>query len=160
VVPRRPRLTFLFADAGREPPPGSTRRRRAFFRTTCTLPHMSAHPPSSVPLAEPRIVPKPWGREIWYAHEDRYAGKVLEVTAGHALSLQKHERKQETMYLQSGRLLYHFNGVDFEMRPGQCITVRPGDVHRIEALEDAVILEVSTPELDDVIRLEDRYGRG
>ncbi len=121
---------------------------------------MSAHPPSSVPLAEPRIVPKPWGREIWYAHEDRYAGKVLEVTAGHALSLQKHERKQETMYLQSGRLLYHFNGVDFEMRPGQCITVRPGDVHRIEALEDAVILEVSTPELDDVIRLEDRYGRG
>ena len=63
------------------------------------------------------------------------------------------------MYLHSGRLLYHLNGVDFEMLPGQCITVYPGDVHRIEALEDAVILEVSTPELDDVIRLEDRYGR-
>lgn len=116
--------------------------------------------PTALPLAAPKIVPKPWGREIWYAHEDRYAGKVLEVTAGHALSLQKHARKMETMYLQSGRLLYHFNGVEFEMNPGQCITVRPGDVHRIEALEDAVILEVSTPELDDVIRLEDRYGRG
>jgi mannose-6-phosphate isomerase-like protein (cupin superfamily) len=115
--------------------------------------------PEGVPLARPTIVDKPWGREIWYAHEDRYAGKVLEVTKGHALSLQKHERKQETMYLQSGRLLYHFNGVDFEMAPGQCITVNPGDVHRIEALEDAVILEVSTPELDDIIRLEDRYGR-
>lgn len=114
---------------------------------------------SGAPLAKPTIVPKPWGREIWYAHEERYAGKVLEVTRGHALSLQKHERKQETMYLQSGRLLYHFNGADFEMEPGQCITVRPGDVHRVEALEDSVILEVSTPELDDVVRLEDRYGR-
>lgn len=113
----------------------------------------------TVPFAQPKIVEKPWGREVWYAHEDRYAGKILEVTRGHALSLQKHERKQETMYLQSGRLLFHFNGVDMEMLPGQCITVRPGDVHRMEALENSVLLEVSTPELDDVIRLEDRYGR-
>lgn len=111
-------------------------------------------------LQSPKIVLKPWGREVWYAHEDRYAGKILEVTKGHALSLQKHEKKKETMYLQSGRLAYHLNGVDFEMAPGQCITISPGDVHRIEAIEDAVILEVSTPELDDVIRLEDRYGRG
>jgi mannose-6-phosphate isomerase len=118
-----------------------------------------AEPTTSIPLSRPKIVDKPWGREVWYAHEDRYAGKILEVRKGHALSLQKHERKQETMYLHSGRLLYHFNGTDFEMEPGQCITIRPGDVHRIEALEDAVILEVSTPELDDVIRLEDRYGR-
>lgn len=110
--------------------------------------------------SDAKIIPKPWGREIWYAHEDRYAGKVLEVTEGHALSLQKHERKQETMYLQSGRLLYHLNGAEFEMSPGECITIRPGDVHRITALEHSVILEVSTPELDDVIRLEDRYGRG
>jgi mannose-6-phosphate isomerase-like protein (cupin superfamily) len=111
------------------------------------------------PLHAPRIVPKPWGREIWYAVEDRYAGKILEVSQGFALSLQKHERKQETMYLQSGRVLYHFNGSEFEMGPGEAITVRPGDVHRIEALEDTVILEVSTPELDDVVRLDDRYGR-
>lgn len=114
---------------------------------------------SAPPVTTPRIIPKPWGREVWYAHEERYAGKILEVTAGFALSLQKHERKQETMYLQSGRIRYHFNGVEFEMTPGQCITIRPGDVHRVEALEDAVILEVSTPELDDVVRLEDRYGR-
>ena len=110
-------------------------------------------------LRAPKIVEKPWGREVWYAHEDRYAGKIIEVTQGHALSLQKHERKQETMYLQSGRLVYHLNGQDFEMSPGQCITIHPGDVHRITALQDSVVLEVSTPELDDVIRLEDRYGR-
>jgi mannose-6-phosphate isomerase len=107
----------------------------------------------------PRVIEKPWGREIWFAEEEQYAGKIIEVMQGHALSLQKHERKSETMYLQSGRLLYHLNGGEFEMRPGDCITIRPGDVHRITAFEDAVILEVSTPELDDVIRLEDRYGR-
>ena len=111
------------------------------------------------PFREPLLVPKPWGREIWYAQEDRYAGKVLEVRSGHALSLQKHERKQETLFLQSGRVLFHFNGEEFVMHAGQCITVRPGDVHRMEALDDSVLLEVSTPELDDVIRLEDRYGR-
>jgi quercetin dioxygenase-like cupin family protein len=81
---------------------------------------------STSPAVAPRIIPKPWGREIWYAHEDRYAGKILEVHKGHALSLQKHEKKQETMYLQAGRLLYHLNGTDFEMEPGQCITIRPG----------------------------------
>ena len=113
----------------------------------------------TTPFSKPKIVPKPWGREVWYAHEERYAGKILEVTKGQALSLQKHEKKQETMYLQSGRLRYHLNGTDHEMTPGDALTVRPGDVHRVEALEDSVILEVSTPELDDVIRLEDRYGR-
>lgn len=110
-------------------------------------------------LRRPKIVPKPWGREIWYAHEDRYAGKVLEIDRGESLSLQKHERKQETMYLQSGRLRFRLGDEEFEMEPGECLTIRPGDVHRMEALEDAVLLEVSTPELDDVIRLEDRYGR-
>ena len=116
--------------------------------------------PRPTPFVRPEIVPKPWGREVWYAHEARYAGKILEVTKGHALSLQKHERKQETLYLQKGRILFHLNGAEFEMTVGECITVNPGDVHRMEALEDSVFLEVSTPELDDVIRLEDRYGRG
>ena len=111
------------------------------------------------PFTAPKIVDKPWGREVWYAHEDRYAGKLLEVTKGHALSLQKHEVKQETLYLLEGRLIFHFNGTDHEMEPGECITVNPGDVHRMEAIEDSVLLEVSTPELDDVVRLEDRYGR-
>lgn len=107
----------------------------------------------------PKIVDKPWGREVWYAHEERYAGKILQIKKGHALSLQKHEKKQETMYVQSGRLICHLNGIDFELQMGECITIHPGDVHRIEALEDVLILEVSTSELDDVIRLEDRYGR-
>lgn len=120
---------------------------------------MSATEQNAGPFVQPKIVPKPWGREVWFAHEERYAGKMLEVTKGHALSLQKHERKMETLYLLSGRILFHFNGVDHEMEAGQCITVRPGDIHRMEALEDSVFLEVSTPELDDVIRLEDRYGR-
>jgi mannose-6-phosphate isomerase len=116
-------------------------------------------PDGPLPFSLPTIVPKPWGREVWYAHEARYAGKIIEVDEGGALSLQKHARKQETMYLLSGRLLYHLNGREEEMLPGRCITIHPGDVHRFTALEASVILEVSTPELDDVIRLEDRYGR-
>lgn len=113
----------------------------------------------ALPFVAPKVVPKPWGEEIWWAHEDRYAGKVLVVRRGHILSLQKHEIKVETLYLQSGRAIFHMNGRDFEMEPGLSVTVRPGDIHRIEALEDSVFLEVSTPELDDVVRLEDRYGR-
>jgi mannose-6-phosphate isomerase len=116
-------------------------------------------PVDSVPVQRPKVVEKPWGREIWFAHEARYAGKVLEIRAGHALSLQKHERKEETLYLQSGTIRFHYNGVEFEMRAGECLTIRPGDIHRMEAVEDSVFLEVSTPELDDVVRLEDRYGR-
>lgn len=107
----------------------------------------------------PKIVDKPWGREVWYAHTDRYAGKVLEVDAGHSLSLQKHRIKHETLYLQSGRMRFTLDDEEFEWRPGEAIEIAPGTVHRMEALEDSVILEVSTPELDDVVRLEDRYGR-
>lgn len=108
---------------------------------------------------EPRIVDKPWGREVWYAHTDRYAGKILEVDKGHVLSLQKHLVKHETMLLQSGRMLFTLNDEVFEWLPGEVISIPPGNVHRMEALEDSVILEVSTPELDDLVRLEDRYGR-
>ena len=108
---------------------------------------------------EPRIVDKPWGREVWYAHTDRYAGKVLEVDAGHILSLQKHVVKHETMLLQAGRVRFTLNDEVFEWLPGEIVSIPPGNVHRMEALEDSVILEVSTPELDDLVRLEDRYGR-
>jgi len=108
---------------------------------------------------KPKIVDKPWGREVWYAHTDRYAGKVLEVTAGHALSLQKHRVKHETLYLQSGRMTFTLGDGTFEWLPGERIEIPPETIHRMEALEDSVILEVSTPELDDVVRLEDRYGR-
>ena len=108
---------------------------------------------------EPRIVDKPWGREVWYAHTDRYAGKVLEVEKGHILSLQKHLVKHETMLLQSGRMRFTLNDAVFEWLPGEVVSIPPGNVHRMEAMEDSVILEVSTPELDDLVRLEDRYGR-
>ncbi len=113
----------------------------------------------SVPMQNPTIVEKPWGREIWYAHTDRYAGKVLEVKAGHRLSLQKHQIKEETLYLLSGRVKLTYGDREYDWRPGQFIHIPPGTVHRFEAIEDAVLLEVSTPHLDDVVRLEDDYRR-
>ena len=108
---------------------------------------------------QPKIVEKPWGREIWYAHTDRYAGKVLEVTRGHLLSLQKHELKHETLYLFSGLVRLTLDDHEMDWLPGTAVAIAPGTVHRMEALEDSVLLEVSTPELEDVVRLEDRYGR-
>jgi quercetin dioxygenase-like cupin family protein len=125
---------------------------------------MEAHsdPEPTAPKREPtgpKIVDKPWGREVWYAHTARYAGKILEVTEGHLLSLQKHRVKHETLYLQSGRMRFTLGERTFEWLPGEVVEIPPDTVHRMEAIEDSVILEVSTPELDDVVRLEDRYGR-
>lgn len=113
---------------------------------------------------EPQRVEKPWGHEIWWAHTDEYAGKILAVNAGHALSLQFHHEKDETSYLLSGRLRLVRGAseeelVEQEIEPGQAWRVEPGTVHSIEALEDSVVLEVSTPQLEDVVRLRDRYGR-
>jgi mannose-6-phosphate isomerase len=108
-------------------------------------------------------VTKPWGYEIHWAVTERYVGKILHITAGHALSLQYHERKDETVYVHSGKLLYEIevDGVltRREMGPGDAIHVAPKTTHRMTAIEDCDILEASTPELDDVVRLEDRYGR-
>jgi len=112
----------------------------------------------------PRHLEKPWGHEIWYALTDRYAGKILHVNRGHRLSLQVHERKDESCYLLSGRLLL-VQGRSSEAVTERTITAggtwrnRPGDVHTIEAFEDCEVLEVSTPHLDDVVRLRDDYGR-
>ncbi|HTZ65639.1 MAG TPA: cupin domain-containing protein [Solirubrobacteraceae bacterium] len=112
----------------------------------------------------PREVAKPWGSELWYAHTDRYAGKILRVNAGHRLSVQYHSEKDETSYLLSGRLLVEQGETAESMRrrelgPGAVWHNPPGIVHTMEALEDSVILEVSTPELHDVVRINDRYGR-
>lgn len=108
-------------------------------------------------------VDKPWGYELHWAKTERYVGKVLHVNAGHALSLQYHNRKDETIYLYAGRMLFEVEHdgrlVAREMRPGDTFHVTPRTVHRMTAIEDCDILEVSTPELDDVVRLEDRYGR-
>jgi len=108
-------------------------------------------------------IEKPWGHELHWAKTDRYVGKILHVKAGHALSLQYHNFKDETMYLYSGKLLFEteVDGalVAREMTPGDSVHVSPKVVHRITAIEDCDVLEVSTPELEDVVRLEDRYGR-
>ena len=108
-------------------------------------------------------IEKPWGYELHWAKTARYVGKVLHVKAGHALSLQYHNVKDETIYLYSGRMLFEIeqNGQlqKREMRPGDRVHVTPKTVHRMTAIEDCDIFEVSTPELDDVVRLEDRYGR-
>ena len=108
-------------------------------------------------------VEKPWGYELHWAKTDRYVGKVIHVTAGHALSLQYHNIKDETILLWSGRLLFEIGQGEttrtWEMVPGERVHITPKTVHRMTALEDCDIIEVSTPELDDVVRLEDRYGR-
>src|SRR5689334_13120369 len=106
------------------------------------------------PLQAPRVVEKPWGREIWYAHTDHYAGKVLHVSAGHRLSLQKHNIKEETLYLLSGKVTLTYGEKCYEWEPGKAIHIPPNTVHRFEAIEDSVLLEVSTPFLEDVVRLE------
>jgi mannose-6-phosphate isomerase len=113
---------------------------------------------------EPRRVEKPWGWELIWALTDDYCGKLLFVRAGHSLSLQYHEVKDESWYLQEGRaeLLLGERGQDAtlrEIRPGDAFHFSPGTVHRMRALEDTTILEVSTPQLEDVVRIEDDYGR-
>jgi mannose-6-phosphate isomerase-like protein (cupin superfamily) len=108
-------------------------------------------------------VDKPWGYELHWAKTDRYVGKIIHVNEGHALSLQYHNIKDETILLWSGRLRFEIKRGDameeFDMEPGQRIHVSPKTVHRMTAIEDCDIIEVSTPEIDDVVRLEDRYGR-
>jgi len=114
----------------------------------------------------PRRVEKPWGYELWWARTDRYVGKILHLCQGESLSLQYHNVKDETILLQSGRLLFETgakgeqeNLQRIEMKPGDVFHITPGTLHRMTGIEDCDILEVSTPELEDVVRLEDRYGR-
>ena len=108
-------------------------------------------------------VEKPWGYELHWAKTERYVGKVIHVDAGHALSLQYHNVKDETIMLWSGRLLFEIRRgetrEEWEMKPGERVHITPKTVHRMTAIDDCDIIEVSTPELDDVVRLEDRYGR-
>jgi mannose-6-phosphate isomerase len=138
------------------------------------------------------IVPKPWGHETIWAKTDRYVGKIIHIKSGHALSVQYHNSKDETVYLLSGELKYwvqssHAQGPrietpgphrtagtgetpaagrspipemkDVRLQVGDAFRITPGTIHYMEAVTDCDILEVSTPELDDVVRLKDRYGR-
>ena len=107
---------------------------------------------------------KPWGKEIWFAHTEKYAGKLLLVNKGARLSLQYHEHKTETQYVYSGKIKLTHGKTENELQelilnPGDKFDIFPFTIHRVEGLEDSVIFEVSTPELDDVVKLADDYGR-
>jgi mannose-6-phosphate isomerase-like protein (cupin superfamily) len=108
-------------------------------------------------------VPKPWGYELIFAKTSRYVGKILHVNQGHSLSLQFHEMKEETLFVVRGelKLTIEWDGDRREMvlREGEAFHIPPRLIHRMEAVVDTDVAEVSTPELDDVVRLEDRYGR-
>jgi mannose-6-phosphate isomerase len=114
---------------------------------------------------EPRKVDKPWGSELIWAESEHYAGKILFVKAGESLSLQYHEVKDESWYVIEGRAKLELGRVgegsvqELEIAPGRAYRFRPGTIHRVTGIEDTRILEVSTAQLDDVVRLEDAYGR-
>jgi quercetin dioxygenase-like cupin family protein len=114
--------------------------------------------------ADARRVDKPWGHELIWAHTDRYVGKILVIEAGKRLSLQRHEIKDESIFVTSGRLQLSLEDDDGvvqveELVAGDYRHVRTGRIHRFEAIERTELMEVSTPELDDVIRLQDDFGR-
>lgn len=111
-----------------------------------------------------RFVHKPWGHEEIFAETDRYAGKLLVVNSGESLSLQYHEKKEETLRVLEGKIFFE-TGTNadaleiVELGPGDVFHIPPGLIHRMEAITDCILLEVSTADLDDVVRLSDRYGR-
>ncbi len=113
---------------------------------------------------DPQRVEKPWGYELIWAQTSEYVGKILHINAGESLSLQYHEVKDETIFLHSGKLRFWVGGTrdrleEVELTEGEAFRVVPGTVHRMQAVTDCDILEASTPHLDDVVRVEDRYGR-
>ena len=113
--------------------------------------------------AEIRHVPKPWGYELIWGHTEKYVGKVLHINAGESLSLQYHEMKDETLYVIRGKVSLELQQDDEQqvvtLSVGESFHIPPRLIHRIAAIEDADVVEVSTPELEDVVRLQDRYGR-
>jgi mannose-6-phosphate isomerase len=111
----------------------------------------------------PYRVEKPWGYELIWARTDRYVGKILHIEAGHVLSLQYHERKDESIYVLSGEIVLRLEQgetqIERRMGQGEAFHIEPKLVHQFEAVVTSDLIEASTPELDDVIRLKDRYGR-
>ncbi len=110
-------------------------------------------------------ISKPWGYEKIWAHSERYLGKILHINAGHELSVQYHNKKDETVYLLSGQIIYRVqrNGDevldDVHLQVGEAFRIIPGTIHQMVAVTDCEVLEVSTPEIDDIVRLSDKYGR-
>jgi quercetin dioxygenase-like cupin family protein len=111
-------------------------------------------------ITKPKIVGKPWGREIWLAEEDEYAGKIIEIKEGSRTSLHYHKKKKETLYVLKGKLkLNTSDAKEFILDVGDSITILPKEVHRLFAIADLKIVEVSMSKLDDVVRVEDDHGR-
>lgn len=112
-------------------------------------------------------VQKPWGHEKIWARSDRYVGKIIHINAGHELSVQYHNKKDETIHLLSGEIVYRVQRdprdqkklEDVRLQIGESFRIAPGTVHQMVAVTDCDVLEVSTPETDDVVRLSDKYGR-
>jgi len=111
----------------------------------------------------PYRVEKPWGHEVIWARTDRYVGKILHVEAGHVLSLQYHHKKDESIYVLSGEIVLRLQQgetlIERRLTQGEAFHILPKVVHQFEAVVTSDLIEASTPEIDDVVRLQDRYGR-
>lgn len=106
-----------------------------------------------------KVVDKPWGSEYIYAHTDQYVGKILNIKGGHQLSYQYHNNKEETIYIISGVVEVVTEGETHELHTGASFHIKPGFKHRFRAIYDSVISEVSTPFLEDIVRIQDDYDR-
>ncbi|CAN5328746.1 hypothetical protein BH23GEM2_BH23GEM2_19250 [soil metagenome] len=121
--------------------------------------------PDTGPFEARRVV-KPWGYEVIWAHTGQYVGKILHIKAGQALSVQYHHEKDETVHLLTGEIIYRVQRAgdtqemeEVRLTAGDSFRLAPGTIHQMEAVTDCDVLEASTPHLDDVVRLSDRYGR-
>ena len=128
------------------------------MRDLAVLPEIEAGVTDAITRVE-----KPWGHELIWAKTDRYVGKILHIEAGHVLSLQYHKVKDETIYVLTGEIILRTGRIDRlterRMKPGETLHISPKQIHQFEAVVTTDLLEVSTPELDDIVRVKDRYGR-
>lgn len=114
--------------------------------------------------ADIKRVEKPWGYELWWAHTDKYVGKILHIDKGQSLSYQYHEIKDESIYLYSGEMILEVEEQggtreEIKLEAGEGVRIKPYTRHRMTAVEDCEVFEVSTPHVEDIVRIEDRYGR-
>jgi mannose-6-phosphate isomerase len=132
-------------------------------RPVLAAPHVTRRTPHEFMSQLPRRVDKPWGHEIIWAHADKYVGKILHIEPGHVLSLQYHNKKDESIYVLSGEIILRLQQgeqlTERRVRAGEAFHIPPKLIHQFEAVTVTDLLEASTPELDDVVRLKDRYGR-
>jgi len=133
---------------------------RHLIHSAFRIPHSALE----VPVSDvPYRVPKPWGYELIWAKTDRYVGKILHIEPGHVLSLQYHNKKDESIYVLHGEIVLRVQQgdtlIERPMREGEAFRIQPKVIHQFEAVLPSDLLEASTPEIDDVVRLKDRYGR-